>query len=390
MTMNAENFDAWIRSTFVELNTELEELYFAQANRAHVDGIGDAIKSQIEGEGEALIKNLVAEGNTDEGFDAAFDLLGNLGFYLASMRRHELTNPAMEETSPYQAASALGLHIASSLGVAPRFATSHLTTHNCAIAGTYKSFTSFEDERIFIDYNAFGILCFKRAADALRRIGPMGVSNRIARMLFEDAAHALEGVYRYNQDLFKKLDTARFFFNVRPYYKPYRVGRQEYRGANAGDFAGINEIDLFLGLCSANDQSYAQILVDKMLFMMPADQTQLRDCLRQKSYLDQFLELLPKHRTASWFRDNARAYLAVCDAFALTANQHHDQLVAKFIEEPSRALQEENMEGLTASGPPLPVLLASLERLRDRRTAAKRNDIVTRYDDLSRLHDAVG
>ena len=56
---------------------------------------------------------------------------------------------------------------------------------------------------------------------------------------------------------------------MRPYYKPYRVGRQEYRGANAGDFSGINEIDLLLGLCRANDPYYAHLLVDKMLFMIP-------------------------------------------------------------------------------------------------------------------------
>ena len=62
---------------------------------------------------------------------------------------------------------------------------------------------------------------------------------------------------------------------MRPYYKPYRVGRQEYRGANAGDFSGINEIDLLLGLCRANDPYYAQLLVDKMLFMLPADQARL-------------------------------------------------------------------------------------------------------------------
>jgi hypothetical protein len=54
----------------------------------------------------------------------------------------------------------------------------------------------------------------------------------------------------------RQLDVDRFFYSVRPYYKPYRVGRQEYRGANAGDFSGINEIDLLLGLCRANDPYY--------------------------------------------------------------------------------------------------------------------------------------
>ena len=36
----------------------------------------------------------------------------------------------------------------------------------------------------------------------------------------------------FNDVLFEKLGVDRFFYSVRPYYKPYRVGRHEYRGAN--------------------------------------------------------------------------------------------------------------------------------------------------------------
>jgi len=40
---NSERFDRWIRSSFVELNTELENLYFAQEDRAQVDGCGEVV-----------------------------------------------------------------------------------------------------------------------------------------------------------------------------------------------------------------------------------------------------------------------------------------------------------------------------------------------------------
>ena len=83
---------------------------------------------------------------------------------------------------------------------------------------------------------------------------------------------------------------------MRPYYKPYRVGRQEYRGANAGDFSGINELDLLLGLCRANDPYYAQLLVDKMSFMPPQDQARLRECMRHESFLDELLALSARAR----------------------------------------------------------------------------------------------
>jgi hypothetical protein len=176
---------------------------------------------------------------------------------------------------------------------------------------------------------------------------------------------------------------------VRPYYKPYRVGRQEYRGANAGDFSGINELDLLLGVCRANDPYYAQLLVDKMLFMPPEDQARLRGCMTYRSLLDELLELLPGHRYADWFQDNARAYLELCDLFARYATQHHDGLVRRFITEPAAQLGPQGLADLTASGPPLPVLLRALEVLRDLRRAADRSDIATRHGDLERLRAAV-
>ena len=390
MSRNVEAFDAWIRSTFVELNTALENRYFEQENRASVDGVGDELKRQILDEGRTFVRALAEEGNTDEGFDQAFDVLGDLGLYMASLRRHELTNPAREERSPHEEATALGLHIGASVGVVPRFATSHLATHNLARDGRQKSFTSLPDEFLFLDYNTRGILAYKRAADALMRIPPLGISHPVTETLLDDARDALEAVGRFNDVLFDELDVDRFFYSVRPYYKPYRVGRQEYRGANAGDFSGINEIDLLLGLCRGNDPYYSQLLVEKMLFMRPEDQESLRDCMRRRDFLDQFLDVLDASAHTDWFQRNATAFLRVCDAHGRVAAQHHDRLVARFIEAPSRALDESHLAQVTASGPPLPVLLSALEVLRDLRLAAPRDDIASRYADLARLRAAVG
>ena len=384
MSANTEKFDAWIRSSFVEMNTELEELYFSQENRADAEAVGGDIKDKLLVEGRAYISELVEEGNTDEGFENAFNLLGNLGLYMAALRRHELTNPAREEKSPHKEASALGMHIAAAIGVVPRFATSHLATHNLAINGVHKSFTSLKDEFLFLDYNTYGILSFKRAADALMRILPLGVSHPVARMLLQDAADALRSVRTYNDKLFSELDTERFFFCVRPYYKPYRVGRHEYRGANAGDFSGINEIDLLLGLCRANDPYYSQLLVDKMQFMLPSDQASLRDCMRKQPLLDQFLENKGNAKE-KWFQDNAAAFLEVVRLHGDIAAQHHDQLVERFIAGPSDALNEAHLAQVTASGPPLPVLLKSLEVLRDLRLAADRSDLPTAHSSVEAL-----
>ncbi|HEX8757798.1 MAG TPA: monodechloroaminopyrrolnitrin synthase PrnB family protein [Steroidobacteraceae bacterium] len=390
MSNNVEAFEHWIRTSFVQMNTQLEELYFVQEDRARVTDVGDGIKHALRDEGHRYIAALRAEGNTGEGFESAFGVLGNVGMYLGAMRRHELTNPAREERSPFPEASSLAMHCGASLGMAPRFATAHLTTHNRARAGLRKSFTSLKDESLFIDENTRGILSLQRAADALTSIVHLGASSPVADVMFEAAKQSLREVIQVNRRLMDQLDVARFFYSVRPYYKTYRVGRLEYRGANAGDFSGINELDLLLGLCRANDPSYGMLLVDKMLFMLPGDQARLKDCMARKSLLDELLELLESHRDADWFQRNARAFLEVCDLFGQYAEQHHDELVKRFIEQPAAGLGEEQQsQGLTASGPPLRVLLRSLEVLRDLRKAADRRDIATRHDDLARLRAAV-
>jgi hypothetical protein len=389
MSNRAEAFEDWIRTSFVQMNTELENLYFAKENREQVIGCGDPIKALLRDEGHTHVVALLAEGNTGEGFDSAYGVLGSVGLYMGALRRHELTNPLREERSPFPEASSLALHVGASLGMAPRFSTGHLANYNRARAGVRKSFTSLPDEFLFIDENTRGILSLQSAAEALTRIVHIGVSSPVADVMFDTAKHALRDVIRFNDRLMNQLDVERFFYSVRPYYKPYRVGRQEYRGANAGDFSGINEVDLLLGLCRANDPYYAQLLVDKMLFMSPADQARLRECMTRTSLLDELLALVDEHGGADWFQQNARAFLEVCDLFGQGAAQHHNGLVKRFIEGPAAKLDERGLEGITASGPPLPVLLRSLEVLRDLRLAVDRRDICTRHADFAKLRGAV-
>ena len=385
MSKNVALFDRWIRTSFVEMNTELEEMYFAREDRQVVAGVGDHIKENLVEEGRNCIIPLLKEGNTDEGFDRQYSLLGCVGFYMAACRRHEITEPSRETTSPLIEASALSLHLATTLGVTPRFATSHMSTSNPAKDGVYRAFTSLKDERVFLDYNTLGIYAYQRAADALKRILPLGISHPLTGYLFSEAKSALEDVIKFNDKLFSELDTDRFFNCVRPYYKPYRVGPNVYRGANAGDFAGINVIDLLLGLCSADNPSYSQVLVDKFLFMLPEEQNLLRDCMRRNSFMDLFLGELDRNSDKEWYRNNLKYYIEVVELHGKTAENHHDKLVKKFIEQPAASLPEEGLSNITASGPPLPVLLKSLEKLRDLRLAADRDDIPSRYDDLQKL-----
>jgi selenocysteine lyase/cysteine desulfurase len=383
LTPNSKTFDHWIRNRFVELNTELEILYSNQTERTNVDSIGNDLKCSLEDEGREIIKTLLSEGNTDEGFDNAFDLLGNVGLYMAACRRHEITDPSKQRTSPLKEASGLAMNIGASIGVTPRFATAHLSTHNKAVDGVYKSFTSLPAEKLFLDYNTKAILAYKRAADALLKLHPLGISHPLCLELLVVVKEALEEVIKSNAALYEKLNVDDFFYCVRPYYKPYHVGFQVYRGANAGDFAGINVIDILLGLCFTNEPAYSQMLVDKFLYMVPEDQSILRDCMRRTSIMEDFLD--SDVSSKNWYKNNLTLFLEICQLHGDAATQHHNQLVEKYIAGPSSALKGSQLDNITASGPPLEVLLDSLEKLRDRRAAANRDDIRTRFDDIQIL-----
>ena len=388
MTQKARALDQWIRTDFRQINTELEELYFD--NPGLTESSGQEIKKRLVDEGRDLIAELLNEGNTDEGFDSGFELLGDVGFYMAACRRHDITEPSREKKSPLAEASALAMQLGASLGVIPRFASCHLETHNRAVNGEYKTFTSLEDEKTFIDFNTRGVFSFIRASEALRNCLPLGVSHPITYDLLSAAKVALGEVYDSNARLFDQLDINRFFYCVRPYYRPHRVGLHEYRGANAGDFAGINVIDLLLGVCKADDPYYSQLLVDKFLFMRPDDQLVLRDCMRRKSLLDSFLDYQAEHKNDPWFQTNLRMFLEVCEAHGRVAIQHHERLVHKFIERPAESGSHTDQADLTASGPPLPVLLKGLRKLCDMRCAAPdTKGFDTRYRDIQGLKDCL-
>ena len=127
-----------------------------------------------------------------------------------------------------------------------------------------------------------------------------------------------------------------------------------------------------------------------MLYMMPEDQANLRNAMRQRSLLDEFLGEAAARSKRAWFQENVAAYLSVCDLFGETAIKHHNNLVTRFIERPSVALEQDKLAQVTASGPPLPVLLNALEVLRDLRSAADRAEIGSRYKDIARLRSLIG
>jgi hypothetical protein len=354
----------WLHTEFVDVNTELTEAYFtARAEIVYEVADLDQRKNALRDDGAALVTRL-ADHDAEAG---GYELLGAVGLYLAACRRHEVDVPARAQA----VAGRLGL----TLGVAPRFVFAHLSTHNPA----GHTFTSLRDEHTFHTYNGLGVLAYQRAAAALRRTGGTDVNGPLAAYLLDEAHAALDDVLRFNRTLAAELDRDRFFYSVRPYFKPHVVCGAEYRGANAGDFAAASEIDLALGLCDPRDPFYQRILTEKYPYVPPEDQPRLRQ---------EPVNLLARLAPGG---PNTDRFLAVCRAHGAAYAFHHHRLVRPFLADPAASVPPERLARLTASGPPLEVVLADLSRLVDLRAARDRPGTAharlaaLRQEDQSRL-----
>lgn len=342
-------------------------------------------------QGRELLVDVLAENQLPKDHGDAFALLGSIGLYMAACRRHGMGGTDKDRVSPLKEASTLSLRLGSAMGVAPRFVASHLSTANRAAKGRYRSFTSLKDEIVFLDYNTRGVIAYKKAADALLRILPLGIGNPISRDLLQDAKQALDDVLKCNIALNDELDVDRFFYNVRPYYKTYKVGKIDYRGANAGDFAGINEIDMILGLADSQDEFYLGILLEKLPYVLPQDQGRLRECMQLPNLMDLLLTEAREADadTLERIKANIVMFLEVCSSHAEGATYHHNVLIDRYIDKPATDLPKSQFEDVTSSGPPLNVLLDMLAKIRDLRVGADRDDMVTRHNDLEELKKLV-
>jgi hypothetical protein len=373
-----DQLDQWLRGDFVRINTALEEAYFAE----RIDVIAgrpelDALKLQLLRDGGSLMEQLANMPTLPEHPHASYRLLGLIGHYLAACQRHEAfacaqgsgATASVDRAGGRQAAWIVSKRIGDALGVVPRFVFAHQSLFNEAIGGRYRTFTALPDEEIFIRFNALGVFAYYRCAEALRGIESIGVSSVVATYLFEQAEAALGDVLRFNQQLAKQLSVDRFFFNIRPYFKTYRVGEIDYRGANAGDFSAINEIDVTLGLCTMSDPFYAAIAREKSGHVPPDDQHVLRSLDRRRSLASMFEEDRDAHGTTPEWKANAVRFLAVCKAHGAAAAFHHQRLVKAYVEAPSKTASSAHTAGVTSSGPPLDDVMAMLQRLVDLRLA---------------------
>jgi hypothetical protein len=323
--MGIDRLDVWLVAGFRDLNTALEEAYLAGDRPFGADEI-------------ALAGGELVEGITEVpgGKDDRYRLLGSVGFYLAACYRHG--------AEPAAYAGVLATRLGLSLGVAPRYVFAHQIRYGV------RTFTTLPDEHLFVMQNALGVQAYERAAAALRAVVPLGLAGPGADHLLRTARDALQDVLRINHDLADALDVDRFYRCIRPYFASHPVAGVPYRGVNAGDFAAINEIDLLLGLCRADDPFYQGILTEKYAYLPPTDQPHLQAAVAATPLCSTPANQLLQE---------------VCRAHGGAYAVHHHRLVLPFVAVPAATDPTP-----TSSGPPLTDLLTTLRHLRDLRAAA--------------------
>jgi hypothetical protein len=277
-----------------------------------------------------------------------------VGFYMAACARHGLP----------QSVSEVALKIGLTFDVAPRLTTSHMQYKNFAVAGKEYSFTHLDDEAFFSHSNTQAQHGFMQAAEALSRAAQQGLSHPATLRQLNAAAKALQDVSKINMALFQSLDVKVFYQHIRPYFCAHYVGQKQWRGANAGDIAAVNEIDLRLGLCSAEDPTYLSMVVEKFPFLTPSDRRKVSVCFGS-------ISLLESAENDAVSQDTLNALFAVIQAYQKVSAQHHDMLVKKFITTPARQ-EEKNCQ--TTSGAELEHVVKSLLRLTNLRCAKPVSD----------------
>jgi hypothetical protein len=381
-----EQFDRWIRGPFRDLNHELEELRrAARAGGAPgSDAEREGLRTALRQQGRDHVRAVMEESPLIAGFAARLELLGNVGMLISACTRHGLNEPK-EGRSPLREESMLALQLGASLGVAPRLILAPYATHNRSRDGDYKSFTRYPTEKVFIQYNTQAIFEYDKVARALECICDLGISSPISLEFFQESELALRAVCELSGKLLREIEVDTFFFAIRPYYKTAWVGHHAYRGLNAGDFSGINQIDLLLGLCTTQDPFYLNLLIEKMDYVLPHEQDVLRRCMVKTPILDAFLEAAANSSHQRWFQAGARAFLRLCESYARAANAHQDELVRRFVDEPAAKLDAAQLADVTSSGPPLSRLLEMLENLRCLRAARDRPGIQSRHKALQHI-----
>lgn len=358
--LGMDALDRWLRTRFLELNTALEAAYDAAGTEFLDDPSLDPVKRALLVEGSAVagaIDDLPPDDlPPDPG--ARYELLGMVGYVMGACRRHEVEDAGC--LAPvWRVAERLG----ASLDVAPRFVFAHQALWNTAVDGRFRTFTTLTEEEAFVRHNGIAVLAYERAAAALRPVAAMGVTNPIAGPQLDAARRALDDVLAADQAITRDVSVDRFFRNIRPYFKTHRVGGGEFRGANAGDFSAINELDVLLGAADPADLFYARVVAEKLPYVPPTEAHRLRALDAGASLLARFEAEAGAAPSAAW-RENARRFLTVCRAHAAAATYHHTALVRPFLERPAAAMPQDRVAAVSASGPPLAEVVAALDRLR--------------------------
>ncbi len=253
-----------------------------------------------------------------------------------------------------------------------------METYNRAVNGTYRTFTWRSAEKTFLDYNTRSAFAYMRAADALGRIHPMGVSHPAVHDLLVDARNALQDALALNTELGR-----------RPRRRRVLLLRSPVLQAVPGRLPGVPRCERRRLRRVQPDRHAARTVQPHRPVVHPGRAREVpvpdtrrataaprvvpppeparqppRPCRRAATRTGSGGTPRP---TSTCARPTEQPQLNTTTISSTTSSPR-----------PAERIPAEHLDGITASGPPLDVLLRALEGLRDRRLAADRDDIPTR------------
>jgi Domain of unknown function (DUF1864) len=214
----------------------------------------------------------------EEPFDVRVRAMGNLGIFLVSCKRTEISQTIVE---PIICRLKL---LASTTGLVPRDTYSSYITHNPTDA--LRTFTGDQSEVGFIRQHQKSDEAIKPAVDRMLLL--QEEPYREDRFdLLRSVISSLKGLKEENAAVHKRVDPIFFMTCFRNYFFPIEIDGQLYNAPSGVHIANIIILDVVSG---CTDAPYYETVKELLPYLEPGDQLKINHAMSSVSLKDRYLE----------------------------------------------------------------------------------------------------
>lgn len=278
---SADELDGWVRRKLPQLNDELDQI---------TDSAKDARTGVLIDELARFSDSLRADSHVllQAGEGEVLEVLGNLGFMLASCARHQVSmeHPKLGPTIDL-------LHdLGAAIGHPPRDSLyTYVISNTRDQWGRYRAFTPHTDEQAFIDLTRQALEYSEKALRALQEFQSTGY--RRAALLKEAIRHTMSyqgcfHAFEMKDRGGKRAMEPDFFYRLfRDYFPTVELKGVSWGPPTAANAAPVIITDFVLGVATG---SYGTHIAKRLRYFTLHDQFRIRQAMRTPSILDELVE----------------------------------------------------------------------------------------------------